>query len=108
MKQTSTRKRAEMIMKVRCGLITASEAAAQLGVSRKTYYKWEQRGLAALLEGVDDQKGGRPKKPERESDLERQLAHSRAEIESLRQRLILRDIAAKMKMESGSTRTKKK
>ena len=32
--------RAEMIMKVRCGLMTAAQAAARLGVSRKTYYKW--------------------------------------------------------------------
>ena len=47
-----------MIMKVRCGLMTATEAASQLGVSRKTYYKWEQRGLAALLDGVCDQKAG--------------------------------------------------
>ncbi|HID46805.1 MAG TPA: helix-turn-helix domain-containing protein [Chromatiaceae bacterium] len=108
MKQNSARKRAEMIMKVRCGLLTAKQAATQLGVSRKTYYKWEQRGLSALLKGVDDQKGGRPKKPEPESDLEKQLAHSRAEIESLRQKLKLKDIAAKMKTEPGSTRTKKK
>lgn len=32
-------------MKVRCGLMTARQAAKQLGVSSKTFYKWEQRGL---------------------------------------------------------------
>ena len=108
MKPTAARKRAELIMKVRCGLMTASEAAAQLGVSRKTYYKWEQRGLAALLAGVDDQKAGRPKKPQRQSDPENQLAHSQAEIESLQQRLKLKDIAADIKLVSGLPRTKKK
>ena len=46
----TARLRAELIMKVRCGLITARQAADQLGVSRKTFYKWEQRGLFALLE----------------------------------------------------------
>jgi len=108
MKQDRARQRAEMIMKVRCGILTAKEAAAQLGVSRKTYYKWEQRGLAALLEGLDDQQAGRPKKPQRESDLEKQLARSQAEIEHLHQTLVLKDIAADLKMESGLPRTKKK
>ena len=47
--QQTARRRAEVIMKVRCGLMSASQAANLLGISRKTYYKWEQRGLAALL-----------------------------------------------------------
>ena len=34
----TARLRAEVIMKVRCGLMTAQQAAEQLGVSRKTYY----------------------------------------------------------------------
>ena len=106
--QADALKRAEMIMKVRCGLMTASEAAKQLGISRKTYYKWEQRGLAALLEGVGDQKAGRPKKPERESLLEKQLAQSQVEIEFLEQKIALKKIAAEINMMSGSSRTKKK
>ena len=52
-----------MIMKVRCGLLTARQAAERLGVSRKTYYKWEQRGLSALLDSVTDQPPGRPAHP---------------------------------------------
>lgn len=106
--QANALQRAEMIMKVRCGLMTASEAANQLGVSRKTYYKWERRGLAALLEGVGDQKAGRPRKPERESFLEKRLAESRAEIEYLEQKIALKEIVAEIKMMSGSNRTKKK
>ena len=46
-------------MKIRCGLITARQAAKQLGVSPKTFYKWEQRGLSALLKSVTDQHPGR-------------------------------------------------
>ena len=45
-------------MKVRCGLMNASQAAEQLGISRKTYYKWEQRALSAMLEGLTDQPPG--------------------------------------------------
>jgi transposase len=75
-KPHSARLRAELIMKVRCGIMTAQEAASRLGVSRKTYYKWEQRGLSALLDGVADQVAGRPASPVdgRRQELERQLA----------------------------------
>ena len=38
------RKKAELIMKALCGLMTASQAAEALGVPRKTYYQWERRG----------------------------------------------------------------
>ena len=106
--QANALQRAEMIMKVRCGLMTASEAANQLGVSRKTYYKWERRGLAALLEGVGDQKVGRPRKPERDSFLEKRLAQSQAEIGFLEQKIALKEIAVEINMMSGANRAKKK
>jgi hypothetical protein len=57
------RQRAEMILKVRSGQISASEAARSLGISRKTYYKWEKRGLAAMLAGLCERNSGRPASP---------------------------------------------
>ena len=54
------RLRAEVIMKVRTGQLTATAAAALLGVSRKTYYEWEKRGLGGMLENLEDQETGRP------------------------------------------------
>lgn len=57
------RRRAEMILKVRGGVMSASEAAQALGISRKTYYKWEKRGLAAMLEGLYERNSGRPASP---------------------------------------------
>jgi len=60
MSKAKQRQKAELILKVRAGLMSASEAAAQLGVSRKTYYKWEKRGLAAMLEGLCERSSGRP------------------------------------------------
>lgn len=59
-KSDSARPRAELIMKVRCGIMSAREASTRLCVSRKTYYKWEERGLSALLDGVADQTAVRP------------------------------------------------
>ena len=50
-------------MKVRCGLMKATEAAALLGVSRKTYYKWEQRALAAMIKALGNREAGRPSLP---------------------------------------------
>jgi len=52
--------RTEMIVKVRAGLLTAKAAAEALGVSRKTYYKWEKKGLQAMLAAEQDETKGRP------------------------------------------------
>jgi predicted site-specific integrase-resolvase len=52
-----------MILKVRGGAMNAAEAARALGISRKTYYKWEKRGLAAMLEGLCERSSGRPALP---------------------------------------------
>jgi transposase len=80
--QAQARRRAELILKVRAGLMSASEAAKELGVSRKTYYKWEQRALAGMLEGLKERSSGRPSQPEdpqreqlkdRVAELEREL-----------------------------------
>ncbi len=61
--EAQARRRAELIVQVRSGLVSAKEAARQLGVSRKTYYKWEKRALAAMMEALNDQSGGRPSTP---------------------------------------------
>ena len=104
------RLRAQLIMKVRCGLMTAAEAARQLGVSRKTYYKWEQRGLSALLDGLSDQPPGRPEKeePPAQAMFEKQMANLRREKELLEQKLILKDLAFDLRIRSEKDRTKKK
>ena len=103
-----SRQRAEAIMKVRCGLMTASQAADQLGVSRKTYYQWEQRGLSALLEGVCDQRAGRPKKPAQQVALEKQLAQAHRDAALMRHKMALKDVLTDLKLDPGLDQTKKK
>ena len=61
--EAQTRQRAELILKVRAGLLTATQAAQELGTSRKTYYKWEKRALEGMLEGLSERKPGRPPPP---------------------------------------------
>ena len=87
--------RATLILQVRSGQMTATQAARQLGISRQRYYTWEQRALKALLHSLKDQPKGRPKG---KSDPEKQALQSRVqeleqqvqlfqEKEQLRQRL---------------------
>lgn len=61
--KAKARQRAAVIFQVRSGQLTATAAAATLGISRQQYYQWEQRALSALLTSLDDQPTGRPKTP---------------------------------------------
>jgi transposase len=108
--QQSARQRAEVIMKVRCGLLSASQAARQLGVSRKTYYKWEERGLSALLGSLEDQPAGRPPKPvdRQRQTLEKQLAQAHRDNTLMRHKMALKDVLTDLKLDPGLDRTKKK
>jgi transposase len=85
--QALARQRAQLIMQVRSGLLSAQEAARQLGISRKTYYKWERRALAAMVEALGNREQGRPPRPrdpEKEA-LERQTQELQAKLEVLEQ-----------------------
>ena len=88
------RQRAEMILKVRGGLITAQEAARALGISRKTYYKWEQRGLAAMLEGLYERSSGRPaSRPDGEKErLEKKVEQLEMDLKEQAQRQAIRNL----------------
>ena len=61
--EAQARRRAELIVEVRSGKKTAALAAAELGVSRKTWYKWENRGLEAMVEALTERPTGRPALP---------------------------------------------
>lgn len=78
------KQRAEVIMQVRSGAISASEGARRMGVSRKTYYEWEQKGLTALLEALADGAAGRPAASQEAPELET----LRTRVASLEQELL--------------------
>ena len=85
---------AEKVIQVQSGLLTASEAARQLGVSRKTYYKRENRALAGLMEGLKDREVGRPGKevdPEKER-LQQTVEKLETEVQTLLQTLRIREV----------------
>ncbi len=54
------RQRALVILQVRSGALTAKEGAKLLGVSRKTYYEWEEKSLRAMALALENRPAGRP------------------------------------------------
>lgn len=82
-----------MILDVRSGKLTVTEAAKKLGVSRRTYYKRETRALAGMMEGLKDKPAGRPK-PKKDTEkekLKQQLEDMHQEIEVLKQTLKIKE-----------------
>ena len=73
--QELARERALVILRVRSGAMTAKQGAQALGVSRKTYYQWEERALKAMALALENRVAGRP------------CVSTDEEKESLRQRI---------------------
>jgi transposase len=92
--QALARRRAQLIMQVQSGLLSAQEAARQLQISRKTYYKWERRALAAMVEALGNREHGRPSlpiDPEKEA-LQRQSQELQARLQVMEQTLRIRQL----------------
>jgi transposase len=84
------RERALVILQVRSGALTAKEGAKLLGVSRKTYYEWEEKSLRAMALALENHPAGRPPAPvdedketlrERVQELEKKLDLAEKTIE---------------------------
>jgi transposase len=105
-------RRAEIILKVRSGFLTAVEAAKILGVSRKTYYKWEKRGLSGLVNALDAGKNGRPEQSEENLEtqkLQEEITRLREENDLLERKMNLKDIAHQLELDIlDNTDNKKK
>jgi transposase len=92
--QALARQRAQLIMQVRSGVLSAQEAARQLGISRKTYYQWERRALAAMVEALGNREHGRPPlpvDPEKEA-LQRQTRELQAQLQVMEQTVRIRQL----------------
>ena len=89
--QKLARERAMVILQVRSGALTAKEGAKLLGVSRKTYYEWEEKSLKAMALALENRPAGRPPVPideeketlrERVQELEEKLYQAEKKIEA--------------------------
>lgn len=115
MKQGKVGLRLELIMKVRSGLMTATEAAKRLEVSRKTYYQWEKKALSAMMEALTEKPTGRKaKKVDSEKEtLKQELEKIREKNIRLKSTMRLRELLsesppAPWSSSSTDSRTEKK
>ena len=108
--KTLARLRAELIVEVRSGRITAKEAAKRLGVSRKTYYKWEKRALQGMVEALSDRVSGRPALPiDREKQaLQKKSGRLEKTVERLERTLKIRELLKPSALDKGRGRAEKK
>jgi transposase len=103
----TARRRAEIIMKVRSGFMTATEGAALLGVSRKTYYKWENRALEGMLKELEEKPPGRPETPEHEhheAELKKRIKELEKDKQLLEKQMELKDLVHQVKLDDALQR----
>jgi transposase len=86
------RERAMVILQVRSGALTAKEGAKLLGVSRKTYYEWEERSLKAMALALENRPAGRPSVP-----VDEEKEGLRERIQALEKKLYLAEKTIEVK-----------
>jgi transposase len=86
------RDRALVILQVRSGALTATEGTKLLGVSRKTYYEWEERSLKAMALALENRPVGRPSVP-----VDEEKEGLRERIQELEKKLYLAEKTIKVK-----------
>jgi transposase len=84
----------EKMIQVQAGNLTASEAASQLGVSRKTFYKHQGELLSVMLDKLTGLKNGRPQE---EPDKKKEILLNRVDelekqVDTLQCRLRIRQV----------------
>jgi transposase-like protein len=70
--------RQRAILEVLAGRLNVTQAALELGISRKTFYEWQERALSAMREALRDRPGGRPPQP-----VDPEKEHLQATVETL-------------------------
>ena len=86
------RERASIILQVRSGAQTATKGAERLGVSRKTYYEWEDRALKAMALALENHSPGRPSVP-----LDAEKEELQSKVRDLEKRLYLAEKTIEVK-----------
>ena len=111
-RQQEAWRRLELILAVRSGELTVTDAARVLGISRKSYYQWENRGLAAMLAALENQDPGRPAQPgdPEKEQMHRRIRDLRQENHLLKQTLEIRALLGRLgpnRAAAGTVRGKK-
>ncbi len=90
------RERAMVILQVRSGILSAREGAQRLGVSRKTYYEWEERALEAMALALENRPGGRRpgSMDEEKKDLRRQIRELEKKLDLAEKTIEVKELLA--------------
>ena len=103
--------RAQLLLDVMAGRKTASKAAQKLGISRKSWHRWQKAGLNALLQAMTHREPGRPRKPTADPELQK-LRKTSAEqvkrIEQLECSIMIIKAASGLTGQKAKRRSKKK
>jgi len=88
-------RRLEQILAVMRGEKTVTQAAADLGVSRETFYQWNDRALSSLREALADRPAGRPPAPPENGEkirLEQEINDLKKQVKLLEGAILIRDV----------------
>ena len=85
----AAKERAAIILQVRSGQLTVTQAAQQLGISRQRYYKLEQAALQAMVQTLEPKPPGRRPDPQpspEQTKLEQRVIQLEKELHEYQQR----------------------
>jgi len=104
------RERASIILQVRSGSLTATEGAERLGVSRKTYYQWEDRALQAMALALENHSPGRPPVPldAEKEELQRQVRDLEKRLYLAEKTIEVKDLLLAYDLHEAKKKQKKK
>ena len=88
-------RRLEQILAVMRGEKSATQAAEALGVSRETFYEWQNRALSGLREALVDRDAGRPLSPPESletSQLKQENVALKKQVKLLEGAILIRDV----------------
>ena len=90
--------------------MTAEDGAKALGVSRKTFYHWEKKGLQGLLGALQNGDAGRPADlvDEEKEALKKEVARLRQELCVARETLQVRRVLDAYEEQRNKDSVKKK
>jgi hypothetical protein len=78
--------RMRIILEVQSGVLTVSEAARRLGMSRNHFQTLMHSALAGMIDGLEPGKAGRPAKPAREAELESEVQTLKKQLHRLEEK----------------------
>ncbi len=90
------RERAMVIVQVHSGMLSAREGAQRLGVSRKTYYEWEERALEAMTLALENRPLRRPpgSLDKAKEDLRRQIGELQKKLDLAEKTIEVKELLA--------------